>query len=77
MSRRTGKTTRIIDRCIQELFTKGFTFLYESRDCSDKDNLDLRHSFDMRMKLEHIDSFKKMSGKYDIIDGIKCFKIWI
>ena len=28
---KSGKTTRLIDRCIQELFTKGKTYLYEKR----------------------------------------------
>ena len=30
--RRLGKTTRIVDRCIQEFFEKGETYVYERTD---------------------------------------------
>ena len=30
--RKLGKTTRIVDRCIQEFFEKGETYVYERTD---------------------------------------------
>ena len=72
---KSGETTRLIDRCIQELFTNGVTYLYEKRTGIPQiiQNRDAMDRFKKRMKSEHKNV--KFSYKYGIFDNIKCFKI--
>ena len=72
---KSGETTRLIDRCIQELFTNGVTYLYEKRTGIPQmiQNRDAMDRFEKRMKSEHKNV--KFSHKYGIFDNIKCFKI--
>ena len=72
---KSGETTRLIDRCIQELFTNGVTYLYEKRTGIPQmiQNRDAMDRFKKRMKSEHKNI--KFSYKYGIFDNIKCFKI--
>lgn len=72
---KSGETTRLIDRCIQELFTNGVTYLYEKRTGIPQmiQNRDAIDRFKKRMKSEHKNV--KFSYKYGIFDNIKCFKI--
>ena len=51
-TRRSGKSTRIIDRCIQELFEKGKTSLYDETRLGFQTK-QLMHKFNSRMTLEH------------------------
>lgn len=73
--KQTGKTTRLVDRYIQELFKNGFTHVYQGRN-TDKE-VELTEKcfavFKNRMKLEHNEiSFE---WKYSKIDGIWCYKV--
>ena len=72
---KSGETTRLIDRCIQELFTNGVTYLYEKRTGIPQmiQNRDAMDRFKKRMKSEHKNV--KFLYKYGIFDNIKCFKI--
>ena len=72
---KSGETTRLIDRCVQELFTNGVTYLYEKRTGIPQmiQNRDAMDRFKKRMKSEHKNV--KFSHKYGIFDNIKCFKI--
>lgn len=69
---RTGKTTRIVDRCVQEFFAKGITYVYEGRDKrSMTDNVfDL---FKQRMEIEHFGV--KYTFKFGNFDGVSCYKV--
>jgi hypothetical protein len=53
----TGNTTRIVDRCIQELFTNKITYVYEGRNEKNPDELTLAcmQVFTRRMQSEHPD----------------------
>ena len=72
---KSGETTRLIDRCVQELFTNGVTYLYEKRTGIPQmiQNRDAMDRFKKRMKSEHTNV--KFSHKYGIFDNSKCFKI--
>lgn len=51
-TKKSGKTTRLIDRFVQELFTNGVTNVYEERNKSKFDE-ELLEKFMNRIKLEH------------------------
>ncbi len=70
-----GVTTRLIDRCVQELFNNEVTYLYEKRTGIPQmvENYEALERFKKRMKSEH--KHIKFSYKYGIFDNIKCFKI--
>jgi len=70
-----GKTTRLIDRCVQEFFKNGICFIYEDRFDV---NTELKtHNmftiFENRMKSEH--SKIKYTYEFTQIDRIKCYKV--
>lgn len=71
---KTGKTTRIIDRSVQELFSNGFTFIYDGR--KSKWNAKTKRTFErfcVRLLNEHpITKYKYESGVHC---GIWCYKI--
>lgn len=70
--RKSGKTTRVIDRCIQELFSKGSTYVYENR-TSGHQNKELWNKFINRLELEHPKTgYKSTFGNYE---GIVCYKV--
>lgn len=75
MVRRIGTSTRIVDRCVQELFTNGKTFLYDGRDSSWENTVAIFHRFGTRMRNEH--NHIRIDAEEMVMDGIKCFKIWI
>lgn len=70
--RRTGKTTRIIDRIIQELFKNKKAFIYESRtDLSINENLKKRVLQRLHVEHEYV-----QYSVYSVLDsGINCFVI--
>lgn len=70
---KNGTTTRIIDRCIQELFNNGFTFLYDVR--NNKPNTKTKRAFyrfELRMNNEHFVKYKFETG---VFSDIWCYKI--
>lgn len=74
MSRRTGRSTQIVDRCVQEFFTTGKTYLYDhTREQSETTRL--FSIFQERLKTEH--PHAQYTYHEDIIDGIYCYKIEI
>lgn len=67
-----GKTTRIVDRCVQEFFNNGVTYIYEGR--LDKNKTD--EVFDLflnRMQNEHKGS--KYIYEYGTFDRIPCWRV--
>jgi len=68
-TRRTGKTTRVIDRIIQEFFIKGKAYIYENRNDIAGTN-ELRVKVQRRLELEHPEA--KYVISQDTIDGIYC-----
>lgn len=73
--RRSGNTSRLIDRCVQEFFKNGFTFIYEGRG-TDKMwamTVEAYHRFCSRMRMEH--PREVFAVVQDFFDGIHCFKI--
>lgn len=70
--RATGNTTRIVDRCVQELFNKGLTYVYEER----KDgpvNREVYDRFKRRMASEHPrKDYVAIIGTYD---NIRCMRV--
>jgi len=77
MEEKKGKTTRIIDRCIQELFTKGITYVYDGRGTSTQDEQTeaTYRLFVDRLQREHPKA--KYFSKYDEYDHIWCYKVEI
>lgn len=72
---KTGNTTRLVDRYIQELFNKRKTFIYEARN-TESEYKKTEHCFSVfknRMILEH----ESISWKqeYIFVDGIWCYKV--
>lgn len=51
--RGNGKTTRIVDRCIQELFTNGVTYVYNNRNSNIDSLNEILGIFEKRLKAEH------------------------
>lgn len=72
---KTGITTRLVDRYIQDLFSKGITYVYQSRNTENahKHTEECFSKFKNRMILEH----EKISWKqeYVFVDGIWCYKV--
>lgn len=50
--RATGRTTRIIDQCVQEIFKNGYTIFKDHYD-TDKSNMMLAEKIINRVKMEH------------------------
>lgn len=73
MERRTGKTTRLIDRFVQEFFNKGLVYVYEGRLNDRNTHTELLHKLLDRLSLEHPNL--KYIYKYGCYDGIWCFKL--
>lgn len=69
-----GKTTRILDRSIQELFNNGVTYVYESRTDAII-NKQLHQKFISRLELEHPKA--KYVSHFNTYDGIPCYKVEI
>lgn len=70
--RRTGRSTRILDRCIQQLFTNDKTYLYHyNRTINETERL--MEKFKARMHLEH--PHEKFSSRLVKEDGITCYLI--
>lgn len=70
-TRNNGSSTRVIDRCIQELFNTGKTFVYESRDNAEI-NRELSVRFERRLATEHPNArYQKVFKDHD---GIICHK---
>jgi hypothetical protein len=69
--RRTGVTTRKIDRAVQDYFTKGMVFLYEDRAATDyKRAEELYYKFLARMAFEH--NVTEFESQLLEVDKIKC-----
>ena len=68
----TGKTTRIIDRIIQEFFNNGKAYIYEERNNIAGTN-ELRVKVQKRLELEH--PHAKYTFSQNTIDGIYCIII--
>lgn len=72
-NRRTGVTTRLVDKAIQDFFTKGIVFLYEDRYANNFDlATKLYQRFLIRLRTEHIHFFYKYISDNRKIDGINC-----
>lgn len=71
--RGTGKTTRILDRLVQEFFTKGFCYVYEQRDSTKDEKSQLLYKFVHRMNAEH--NGTKFAYNYGNYDNIYCYKV--
>lgn len=70
--RRTGKTTRIVDRCIQELFTNGLTYVYDE-DRGVETTHRVMDIFKRRLILEHPNTkYVERRGRFD---DIFCYKV--
>jgi len=69
-----GNTTRLVDRYIQELFTKGITHIYEGRNTEKATELTEKcfEIFKKRMLSEHEEV--NYCWKYSLIDRIWCYK---
>lgn len=70
-----GVKTRLIDRAIQEFFTKGITYLYNGR--SDKRE---KHQVILDLFINRIQSEHKGQGyiyTYACYDGVWCFRVEI
>lgn len=52
---RSGKTTRTLDRLVQELFDNGICYCYENRDDSDEEKGSLMRKLATRINVEHED----------------------
>ena len=73
MGRKEGTTTRIIDRCIQEFFENGFTYIYEGRVNLEQAHKDAMERFKMRMSSEH--PHAKYTYEFGSFDNIRCYKV--
>lgn len=76
--RATGKTTRIIDRCVQEFFKNGITYLFDERDTRNERiaTMVAFKTFVSRMELEHnLQANTDYKFKYGEFDGVNCYKI--
>lgn len=72
--KKSGVTTKIVDRCVQEFFTKGLTHLYEGRD-DKRRNDEVFEIFIQRIQNEHRGI--KYTYSYGIFDEIHCWKVEI
>jgi hypothetical protein len=75
IDRRTGKTTKLVDRWVQEFFEKGITYIYEGRDKENQMHLNMEalERFKKRMASEHSNiDFDITTGNFS---GITCFKV--
>ena len=72
---KNGKTTRLVDRYIQELFTRGFTYIYEGRNTEKAGELTqyCMQIFVKRMQSEH----SEIQYKFDYVfeSGFYSYKI--
>lgn len=70
-----GTTTRIIDRCIQQFFSNGFTFVYDGRgsETMRKQTDDAHSKFIARLDQEHPGT--KYVSHFDNFSGIECYKV--
>ncbi len=75
--RRSGNTTRIIDRCVQELFKNGITYLHEGRgtDAEASMRVELFYRFKRRIDIEHPST--RYKHKLVDQDGVTCYKVEI
>ena len=70
---KTGKTTRIVDRAIQEFFEKGVAYIYDGRDKKENTHMGAMRIFLSRMETEHKNS--KFTYEYACFDNVWCYKI--
>lgn len=72
---KTGKTTRLVNRYVEELFKNGVTHVYEGRNTPNETALtkECFRVFENRMQLEHEDTFYKK--EFVCISGINCYKV--
>lgn len=72
---KTGKTTRLVNRYINELFTDGVTFVYEGRNTVEEKSLkeNAFKIFEKRMLSEHSDA--QYNAEDTEVDRIKCYKV--
>jgi hypothetical protein len=73
--RRSGSTTRLVNRYIEELFNNGITYVYEGRNTPNEHQMTIKcfQLFEKRMLSEHSDT--KWEQEYCSIDGIWCYKV--
>jgi len=74
---KTGNTTRIVDRCVQEFFLRGTTYVYEGRNSPDRDILTDKcyKLFEKRMQSEHPEVQYDVEHLY--VDRILCYVVTI
>ncbi len=75
--RRTGETTRAIDRFVQDYFKNGFVYVYERNFENPQENKNLCKAaikrFLKRMDSEHPLELLKVSETPKKVDGILCY----
>lgn len=71
--RRTGKTTRKVDRAIQDLFTNEYAYLYDGRSSNIKNHTEVLEVFKRRMLSEH--NHINFNYRFANHDGVHCWKI--
>lgn len=72
---KNGQTTRIIDRCIQELFTNGFTFVYDGRGTETMKEQTSTAKEKLIARLENEHPKAQYISTYGNYFGIDCWKI--
>jgi len=75
--RRTGETTRKIDRFVQDLFTKGITYVYDIRGHDAEKDLAIRALNILKRRLQSEHHIKKLECIWGNWDGINCFRVTI
>jgi hypothetical protein len=73
--RQSGKTTRLVDRNIQQFFEKGYCFIYEGRatDTQEEETNYALELFTSRLRREHFQT--SYNYEYGTFDGIKCYRV--
>jgi|AntDeeMinimDraft_6_1070357.scaffolds.fasta_scaffold33594_1 hypothetical protein len=73
----SGTTTRIVDDCIQELFSNRITYIDEGNGTEEASSMrtELFYKFRRRMDIEH--NHVNYTSKLITQDGITCFKVVI
>lgn len=73
--RRSGNTTRLVDRLVQEFFTKGVCYIYEGRGEKNQGAMtqEALRRFKYRMFSEHTEVDFYINPVTE--DGIECIKI--
>lgn len=75
--RRTGATTRKVDRFVQDLFTKGITYVYDERGYGVEKKLAIRSLNILKRRLNSEHNIEKLECIWGNWDGVNCFRVTI